>query len=173
MTSVRRLAYFEGAHRSSADRRRRRARRVGRPEERLSSSAATAAWMKVDLEKLLVLRDFSADRSVEYRRFDRRPAKAPRRRRRRRGDAPRPRSVQSVFQRPGIHRHRRRAGQERAAGEHAIALVSADGTRAKLTDGIKIEPGDSILVPERSFSRSEVVQFGLGRRRADDQLGQR
>jgi protein involved in polysaccharide export with SLBB domain len=116
---------------------------------------------KVDLERLLVLRDFSADRPVVVGDSIVIPEK-------RRGVV-----VEGAVLHPGIvpFKPEFRATEyidfaggpaKDARGRSSYRLIGWDGHNKKLTDGSVIEPGDSILVPQRSFSRSEVVQLVLG-----------
>jgi polysaccharide biosynthesis/export protein len=40
-----------------------------------------------------------------------------------------------------------------------VLLVKPNGASAKYKSGLKVEPGDAILVPERNFTRAEIVQI--------------
>jgi len=113
------------------------------------------------LEKLLVLRDFSADRPVYIGDSIVVPQK-------RRGI-----TVEGAVMHPGIipfnppfrgQEYIATAGgpAKNARAESAYRVVSADGSSRRLTGNVAIQPGDLIVVPERSFSRSEVVQLVLG-----------
>lgn len=160
VTTVRRLAYFEGATvrqliegagglGASADLKNAYIRRSG------------GATENVDLERLLVLRDFSADRPVRIGDSIVVPQK-------RRGVI-----VEGAVMHPGIIPYNPAFGgseyidtaggpSKDARGRSSYQLISSDGHARRLTDMLKIEPGDSILVPQRSFSRSEVVQLVMG-----------
>lgn len=41
-------------------------------------------------------------------------------------------------------------------------IISPEGVTTEYSSGAKVEPGSSLVVPERSFSRPEIVQVGLG-----------
>jgi polysaccharide biosynthesis/export protein len=115
----------------------------------------------VDLNALLVLRDIKADRLVEL------------------GD-----SVVVPFKRrtilvegavftPGQYPYNPTFGIQQylalAGGPNRFAkslssvrVVTPEGETKKYSSTLKIEPGSSLVVPERNFSRSEVVQIVLG-----------
>jgi polysaccharide biosynthesis/export protein len=115
----------------------------------------------LDLNALLVLRDRKSDRPVEL------------------GD-----SVVVPFKRrtilvegavftPGLYPYNPTFGIQQylalAGGPNRFArslssvrVVTPDGKTKKYTSELKVEPGSSLVVPERSFSRSEVVQILLG-----------
>ena len=160
VTTVRRLAYFEGAT----------ARQLIEGAGGLGASADlknayikrdSGAIEKLDLERVLVLRDFSADRPVQIGDSIVVPQK-------RRGVI-----IEGAVMHPGVVPYNPNfhafeyvdtAGgpAKDARGRSSYRLVSSDGRAKSLTDRTLIEPGDSILVPQRSFSRSEVVQLVMG-----------
>jgi len=41
-------------------------------------------------------------------------------------------------------------------------LITPTGKEMPFSDQLKVNPGDTIVVPERNFSRSEVVQLVMG-----------
>jgi hypothetical protein len=42
-----------------------------------------------------------------------------------------------------------------------VYVINPDGQKANFSPDLKVEPGSSLVVPERSFSRSEVVSIIL------------
>jgi hypothetical protein len=46
-----------------------------------------------------------------------------------------------------------------ARSERDIRVIGADGRSRAFEPRLVIQPGDTIVVPERNFSRSEVVQL--------------
>ena len=160
VTTVRRLEYFEGAT----------ARQLIEGAGGLGASADlknayikrnSGAFEKLDLERVLVLRDFSADRPVQIGDSIVVPQK-------RRGVV-----VEGAVMHPGIipYNPQFRVSEyvdtaggpaKDARGRSSYQLITSDGHAKRLTDKVTIEPGDSILVPQRSFSRSEVVQLVMG-----------
>lgn len=112
----------------------------------------------IDLEMLLVQRNFAADRAIEI------------------GDSlviPPLRQailVEGAVGRPGAYQFNPRFGvpeylahaggrSRTAQDESEIRLVDTDGSTRPYRRGAKLQPGDAILVPERNFSRPEVVQI--------------
>lgn len=160
VTTVRRLGYYEGAT----------VRQLIEGAGGLGASAdlknayikhGSGPIEKLDLERLLVLRDFSADRAVQIGDSIVVPQK-------RRGVA-----VEGAVMHAGIvpfnplfhvSEYVDTAGgpSKDARGTSSYRLISSDGHASRLTNKTTIEPGDSILVPHRSFSRSEVVQLVMG-----------
>jgi hypothetical protein len=43
-----------------------------------------------------------------------------------------------------------------------VRVITPSGQTRQYRSGLDVEPGSSLVVPERSFSRSEIVQIGLG-----------
>ena len=112
----------------------------------------------VDLEALLIRRDFRADRPVRM------------------GDTivvPFKRSsvvVEGAVVRAGsyqfnphfgIREYLASAGGPTRYAQDAddIRLIGADGKMRSFSDDLKVRPGDTIVVPERNFSRAEIVQL--------------
>ena len=170
VTSVRRLSYYEGAT-------------VGHLIDGAGGLGASAdlkgAYIKrkdgsvdkVDLEKLLVMRDFSADRSVAI------------------GDSiivPQKRRsvlVEGAVMHPGpIAYNPAFGGQEyiataggaakNARGESNYRLVSSTGQSRKLTGRTAVEPGDSIRRAGAVLLAERGRTAGPWRCWTDDQLGQ-
>jgi polysaccharide biosynthesis/export protein len=115
----------------------------------------------VDLYALVVLRDFKADRAVELGDtlaipFKRRNVLvegavfAP-------GSYP----YNPTF---GIGQYLSLAGgrSRNAQAIESVKLVTPRGETQDYKPDLKVEPGSSLVVPERNFSRSEVVQIILG-----------
>jgi protein involved in polysaccharide export with SLBB domain len=120
-----------------------------------------ASQVSVDLEALLVRRDFAADRLIEM------------------GDSlvvPYKRRsvlVEGAVFRPNAYPYNPKfsvfdyvAG---AGGETRFAqsidnlkLITPTGKTFDYKNDMKVGPGDTIVVPERNFSRSEVVQLVMG-----------
>ena len=42
-----------------------------------------------------------------------------------------------------------------------VRLIEANGSTRSYHTGMKLQPGDAILVPERNFSRGEIAQLVL------------
>lgn len=112
----------------------------------------------INLEALLVQRDFSADRAIEI------------------GDSiviPPMRYailVEGAVGRPGAYTFNPQFGvpeyiahaggrTRTARDEDEIKLVSISGAMRSYERGTKLQPGEAILVPERNFTRPEVVQI--------------
>jgi polysaccharide export outer membrane protein len=115
----------------------------------------------VDLYALVMLRDFKADKPVEL------------------GDAliipfkHRNVLVEGAVFAPGAYPFNPTFGVDQylslAGGRNRFAqpldevkIVTPEGATRDYVPGIKVEPGSSLVVPERSFSRSEIVQIILG-----------
>jgi protein involved in polysaccharide export with SLBB domain len=49
-----------------------------------------------------------------------------------------------------------------AQDEDEIRLFGADGKVRPFSPDLRVRPGDTIVVPERNFSRAEVVQLVMG-----------
>jgi protein involved in polysaccharide export with SLBB domain len=114
--------------------------------------------IQVDLEALLIRRDLTTDRRIEMGDTLMVPYK-------RRGV-----TVEGSVLRPGVYQYNPRltmreyiqnAGgpSKMARGESAIRVVTPTGETRRSEDKPVIRPGDTIVVPERTFSRSEVVQL--------------
>lgn len=112
----------------------------------------------LDLDALLVRRDFTADKPVRM------------------GDTivvpPMRRSivVEGAVTRSGVYNYNPRftvteyiaqaGGRTRGARDlDEVKLVDTEGTTRSYRAGLRPSPGDAILVPERNFSRAEVVQI--------------
>lgn len=115
----------------------------------------------VDLEALIVRRDFSADRPIRLGDTVVIPQ-------RRRGVV-----VEGAIYKPGIYPYNPNfsAGQyiDVAGGPSRMAqsgsrfrLVSPDGHVRTTKRGGAIEPGDTLVLPERTFSSGEVVSLVMG-----------
>ena len=117
--------------------------------------------LPIDLYKLVMLRDFQADRPVEL--GDTLVVPFKRRNILVEGAvfAPGPYPYNPSF---GIEQYLSLAGgRNRFAQDLSdVKLVSPDGSMKGYVPGLKVEAGASLVVPERSFSRSEVVQIVLG-----------
>lgn len=160
VTIVRRMTYFEGATVGSL---LERAGGVG------VSADLSAAFIRrqnghndaVDLHALLVLRDFTADRRVYIGDTIIVPQ-------RRQGIA-----VEGAAARPGIYPYNPKFGgsdyiniaggpSRTAQSSSHFRLISPTGATRALSSSAQIAPGDTIMLPERSFSRGEVVQLVMG-----------
>jgi len=114
----------------------------------------------IDLEALLVRRDFSADKKIYM------------------GDTivvPPMRHgvlVEGAVARAGLYNFNPRFGIREyiahaggrtrlARDESKVKLIEPDGSTRPFRHDTKPGPGDTILVPERNFSRAEVVQIGV------------
>ena len=160
VTAVRRVAFYNGAT-------------AGRLVEQIGGIGGSAdlsaayirrndgATLRVDLETVLVRRDFSADRPVAIGDTVVIPQK-------RRGIA-----VEGAVLHASIYPYNPdfRAGQyvavaggprssARPTGDYRV--ISAAGRERKFNVELGLNPGDTIVIPERSFTRSEVVQLVLG-----------
>lgn len=157
-TSSRRLTYLEGdSVRTLVD----RAGGVG-PLADLSGGYVIrqGGTVPVDLYTLLVLRDLKADRPIELGDtlvipFKRRNI-----------------SVEGAVFRPGSYPFNPTYGPEQyislAGGPNRFAqplsearLITPEGQVRPFSSDMKIEPGASLVVPERNFSRAEIVQIAL------------
>jgi protein involved in polysaccharide export with SLBB domain len=160
VTSVRRVAFIEGSTVRSV---LEASGSVG------SSGDLRAAYIRkgngdtlhVDLEALLVRRDFSADRPVGVGDTIVIPIKR------------RSVLVEGAIFRPGQYQFNPqfRASEyitaaggpsKSASGQSNFRLITPDGHSLKLTSKLSIQPGDTIVLPERTFSRSEIVQLVMG-----------
>ena len=158
-TSVRRLVYVEG------DTVRSLVQRAGGvlPGADFAHCAivhANGATEDVDLEALLVRQELSADRPVAIGDTVMIPLKR--------------RSVivvGAVF-RPGTYSYNPRftisdyiagaGGPTRfAQALDSSRLMTSDGHVKQFTPTLKVDPGDTVVVPERDFSRPEIVQLVL------------
>lgn len=114
--------------------------------------------LPIDLEALLVRRDFTADKPVFM------------------GDTivvpPMRHSilVEGAVSRAGLYTYNPRfgipeyiaqaGGRTRTARDlDEVKLIGSSGATRAYRAGVKLSPGDSILVPERNFSRPEIVQL--------------
>jgi len=112
----------------------------------------------IDLERLIVQRDFTADRAIEI------------------GDSlvvpPLRRAilVEGAVGRPGAYIFNPKFGVPEyvahaggrtrlAKDESDIKLIDTNGAMRSYKRGAKLQPGDAILIPERNFSRPEIVQI--------------
>jgi hypothetical protein len=116
--------------------------------------------LPVDLYALIMLRDLGADRPVELGDslvvpFKRRSV-----------------LVEGAVFKPGSYQYNPSYGISQylslAGGRNRFAqpieevrLVTADGETKEYAPDLKVEPGSLLVVPERNFSRSEVVQIAL------------
>jgi protein involved in polysaccharide export with SLBB domain len=115
----------------------------------------------VDLHALVMLRDLTADRAIEL------------------GDVlvvpfmRRSILVEGAVFAPGAYPYNPNYGVQQylslAGGLNRFArplsdvkLVTPNGETKEFTSELKVEPGSSLVVPERNFSRAEVVQIALG-----------
>jgi polysaccharide export outer membrane protein len=158
-TSVRRLPYFVGATvRSLIE----GAGEVGASADLANSyiRKENGSIIPVDLEALLVRRDFTADHPVEV------------------GDTivvPQKRHsivVEGAALRPGVYPFNPRftaqdyvgisgGPNKNAQPPGTYRVISPSGSVANWSPDLKLEPGDTVLIPERSFSRAEVVGLVL------------
>jgi polysaccharide export outer membrane protein len=115
----------------------------------------------IDLERLLIRRDFSIDRPVHMGET----VVVPRKRR--------AITVEGSVFHPGIFEYSpklsladyvaKAGGPNRSALEpDQYRLIKVDGRIVKHAGNASIEPGDTIVIPERSFSRPEVVNLVMG-----------
>jgi protein involved in polysaccharide export with SLBB domain len=157
-TSVKRMAFEEG---DSVRTLIERAGGVGPSADLqgayiLRGEGDRAKPIPVDLEALLVKRDLSADRKLEMGDTVMVPYK-------RRGVF-----VEGSVMRPGVYQYNPRlsireyvqnagGASKMARSETAIRVVTPTGETKQYSDKPVIKPGDTIVVPERTFSRSEVV----------------
>ncbi len=114
----------------------------------------------IDLETLLIRRDFRADRRIAVGDsviipFRRRSVMVE-------GSVMRPGTFQ-FDPRMGLPEYVASAGgaTRYAQGQDGFRIVGADGTTRRATRNRKIQPGDTIVVPERNFSRAEIVQLTM------------
>ena len=116
--------------------------------------------LPVNLYSLLMLRDFKADRSVELGDTIVVPFKR------------RNILVEGAVFAPGIYPYNPTFGVEQylalAGGPNRYArpvsdvrLVQPNGAMKAYQPDLKLEPGASLVVPERDFSRAEIVQITL------------
>jgi protein involved in polysaccharide export with SLBB domain len=115
----------------------------------------------VDLYSLVMLRDVRADRQVELGDTVVVPFKR------------RSILVQGAVFAPGTYPYNPTFGVEQylslAGGPNRFAqsvsnvrVITPSGETRKFRSGLEVEPGSSLVVPERNFSRAEIVQIGLG-----------
>ena len=157
-TSIKRMAFGEG---DSVRTLIERAGGVG-PSADLKNAyiirgeGEKARPIPLDLEALLLKRDLSADRLLEMGDTVMVPYK-------RRGVF-----VEGAVSRPGVYQYNPRlsireyiqtAGgvTKMARSERSVRVVTPLGKMKLYQERPEIQPGDTIVVPERTFSRSEVV----------------
>lgn len=121
---------------------------------------AAAEVIPVDLDALLVRRDFHADKAVQM------------------GDTivvpPMQYSirVEGAVGRPGLYPYNpnfgiaeyiaHAGGRTRSARDlDETRLIDGNGKSRDYSSALKLSPGDAILVPERNFTRPEIVQIAL------------
>ncbi len=119
---------------------------------------SSPALIPLDLEAILVRKDLSADRPIQL------------------GDeivvpnARRGVLVEGAVQRPGTYGFNPQfgvaeylahaGGRTRTAQDiEDIKLIKSSGASVPYREGVRLQPGDAILVPERNFSRPEIVQI--------------
>lgn len=121
---------------------------------------ANGTTVPVDLEALLVYRDFSADRPVEMGDTIVVPQK-------RRGIA-----VEGAVMHPQVYpfsplfhgnEYVAIAGgpKQNAQSTSDYRIIDSNGRARKFSKNVTLDPGDTILVPERTFSRAEIVSIVL------------
>lgn len=125
------------------------------------SSGHPPTVIPLDLEALLVRRDFRADVKIEI------------------GDTivippfQYSISVEGAVAKPGLYPYNpmfgvteylaRAGGRTRTAKDvDDIRLIDPNGTTRSFQANLKLKPGDAILVPERNWTRSEIVQLVMG-----------
>lgn len=113
---------------------------------------------RIDLEKLLVRRDFTADRPITVGDtivvpFKRRSIMVE-------GAVVRAGTFQ-FNPRFGVREYVESAGgaTRYAQGQGDIRVIGTNGKSRRFAADLVVQPGDTIVVPERNFSRSEVVQL--------------
>jgi protein involved in polysaccharide export with SLBB domain len=116
---------------------------------------------RLDLEALLVRRDFRKDRRVRIGDtivvpFKRRSVLVE-------GAVVRAGSFQ-FNPHFGVREYLASAGgtTRYAQDDEDIRLIGTDGKMRSFSEDLKVIPGDTIVVPERNFSRAEVVQLVMG-----------
>jgi protein involved in polysaccharide export with SLBB domain len=115
----------------------------------------------VDLEALLVRRDFSADRAMEM--GDSLVVPYKRRSVLVEGAVFRPNQYPFNPKLSVLDYVENAGGATRnARGTDEIKIVTPAGKTSEYFPGTSVAPGDTIVVPERTFSRAEVVQMVLG-----------
>lgn len=121
---------------------------------------ANGAVVQVDLEALLMRRELAADRAVDIGDTIVVPQK-------RRGIA-----VEGAVFRPLVYpfnplfhgaEYVAVAGgpKQNAQSERNFRVIDANGRVRRFSESVPIQPGDTIMVPERTFSRSEMVSLVL------------
>lgn len=121
---------------------------------------ADGSIVGVDLDALLVRRDRSADLPVRI--SDIIVVPSQRQTVRVEGAVLRPSAV-TFNPRLRLLDYVAQAGGETrlSQGPEEMRLITARGQTLRYSDGLKVGPGDTIIVPERNFSRAEVVQLVL------------
>lgn len=121
---------------------------------------ANGSTVRVDLEALLMRREFAADRPVDIGDTIVVPQK-------RRGIA-----VEGAVFRPMVYPFNPQfhgaeyiavAGgpKQNAQGRSDFRVIDSEGRVKRFSDKLTLEPGDTIMVPERTFSRAEIVSLVL------------
>lgn len=160
-TSIKRMTYQEGdTVRSLIE----RAGGVG-PGADLKASyiirpGSSDGLIPLDLEALIIRRDFTADRSVQIQDTIMIPYK-------RHSIA-----VEGAIMRPGVYQFNPQftlldyvatAGgpSKMAQSQKNFSVVTPSGKIRRIGENPQLSPGDTIVVPERTFSHSEIVQIVL------------
>jgi protein involved in polysaccharide export with SLBB domain len=160
VTSVRRLPYYDGVT-VRALIEQTGGLGVSADLQRAYISRKSGVVDPIDLDALLIRRDFSADKPVEV------------------GDTvvvPQRRlgvAVQGAVVTPGVYPHHDRftvreylaiAGgpSKQAQGVSNFRIVTPDGKTKKAVPDLRLHNGDTVYVPERAFSRGEIVQLVIG-----------
>jgi len=160
VTSVRKLPYYDGVT-VRALLEQTGGVGVSADLKRAYIARQSGAVEPVDLDALLIRRDFGADRRVEV------------------GDTvvvPQRRlgvAVQGAVVTPGVYPHNDRftvreylavAGgpSNKAQSEGNFRLVTPDGKTQKAKLDLVLKNGDTVYVPERTFSRGEIVSLVIG-----------
>lgn len=162
-TAIKRLPYVEGDTVRSLIERAGGLRTTGdlaRSYISRKGPDSVPTLIALDLEALLVRRDFSADKAVSLNDVIVVPPmqfgvlvegavmKA---------------GLLEYNPRFGVQQYIARAGgrTSRAQDMEDVRLIDPNGDVRTYRNGIKVGPGDSILVPERNFSRAEIVQLSV------------
>jgi protein involved in polysaccharide export with SLBB domain len=156
-TTIKRLTYVEGdSVRSLIE--RAGGVTVGADLENAYIRRDGEALEKIDLERLLVRRDFAADRPITVGDtivvpFKRRSVLVE-------GAVVRAGTFQ-FNPRFGVREYVESAGGATrfAKSQGDIRVIGSDGKSRQFASNLAVQPGDTIVVPERNFSRSEVVQL--------------
>jgi protein involved in polysaccharide export with SLBB domain len=121
---------------------------------------ADGSILSLDLEALVVRRDHSADRALQM--DDTIVIPAQREAVRVEGAVLRPSAVAFNPNLRLLDYVAQAGGPSRLAeGPNAVRLITSQGRTVPYSEGLKVGPGDTILVPERNFSSAETVQLVL------------